>query len=242
MQRVPVLAAEEQLGVDPVLDHRRRAPLAGDQRVLIEVPPGVVGQVLRSAVGLPGAQHVEGVVVEQGDAARALVGVPGAEAGHEDPVRAAVQGVRAGIARRLGQLGRADRPDQLGLPRVRVGVVDVDVGGPQPGQQQVAALQPVGVVPGVRERAAARVPPEVVQLVSAGRQVGPADDLSVPGRRRVGVEHGERVGLLRRPVEGDHVGQLLGRRADRFGRTAVEGWVDVVTCGMTHLFSSSRFP
>jgi hypothetical protein len=75
----------------------------------------------------------------------------------------------------------------------------VDVRGPQPGQQQVAALQPVGVVPGVRERAAARVPPEMVQLVSAGRQVGPADDLAVPGRRRVGVEHGERVGLLRRP-------------------------------------------
>ena len=151
VQCVPVLAAQQQFGVDPVLDHRRGAPLAGDQRVLVQVPPGVVGQVLRSAVGLPGAQNVEGVVVEQGDAARAVRPLAAAEAGHEDPVRAAVQGVRAGVARLLCQLVRADRPDQRRLPGVRVGVVDVDVGGPYPGQQQVAALQPVGVMPGVRE-------------------------------------------------------------------------------------------
>jgi hypothetical protein len=141
-----------------------------------------------------------------------------------------------------GQLGRADRLGQGGLTRVRVGVVDVDVGGPQPGQQQVTPLQAVGVVPGVGERAAARVPPEVVQLVSAGGQVGPADDLAVPVRRRVGVEHGERIRLLRGAVEDDHVGELLGRGADGVRGAPVEGRVDVVACGMPHWLSSSRSP
>ena len=77
---------------------------------------------------------------------------------------------------------------------------------------------------------AARVPPEVVQLVSAGGQVGPADDLAVPVRRRVGVEYGERIRLLRGAVEDDHVGQLLGRGADGVRGAPVEGRVDVVAC------------
>src|SRR5215207_8396467 len=59
VDRVPVLLAQQQLRHDPVLDHRRTAPLAGDQHVLVEVPPGVVVEVLRPAVGLPGAQDVE---------------------------------------------------------------------------------------------------------------------------------------------------------------------------------------
>ena len=71
VQRMAVLLAEQQFRHQAVLDHRGGAPLAGDQRVLVQVPPGVVGQVLRSAIGLPGAQHVEGVVVEQRDPARA---------------------------------------------------------------------------------------------------------------------------------------------------------------------------
>src|SRR6266581_1063622 len=94
----------------------------------------------------------------------------------------------------------------------------------------------IGGVPGVGERAAAGVPPEMVQLVSAGRQVGPADDLAVLGRLRVGVEHGERVRLLRGAVEDDHVGELLGRGADGVRGAPVEGRVDVVACGMTHEF------
>ena len=56
---VAVLLAQQQLRHDAVLDHRRAAPLAGDEDVLVEVPPGVVVEVLRPAVGLPGAQDVE---------------------------------------------------------------------------------------------------------------------------------------------------------------------------------------
>src|SRR6185437_5585345 len=90
------------------------------------------------------------------------------------------------------------------------------------------------------ERAAARVPPEMVQLVSAGGQVGPADDLTVPVRRRVGVEHGERIRLLRGAVEDDHVGELLGRGAAGGRGAPVERRVDVMACGMLYVASPRR--
>ena len=67
VQAVAVLAVEQQLGLHPGLDHVRRAPLAGDHRVVAEVPPEVVVQVLLAAVDLPAAEHVEGVVVEHED-------------------------------------------------------------------------------------------------------------------------------------------------------------------------------
>ena len=132
VQRVAVLLAQQQLGHDAVLDHRRGAPLAGDRDVLVEVPPGVVGQVLRAAVGLPGAQHVERGVVEQRDPARPVVAVRAAEARQEDPVRAAVQGVRARVAGVRGQLLGVDRLEQLRRARVGLRVVDVDVAAAQP--------------------------------------------------------------------------------------------------------------
>ena len=67
--------AEQILGVEPVLDHRRRRPLGGDRDVLVQVPPDVVGEVLVAAVCLPGARDLEGVVVDQRDAAGAVVAV-----------------------------------------------------------------------------------------------------------------------------------------------------------------------
>src|SRR5882757_4096064 len=229
VQLVAVLVAQQQLRVDPVLDHRRGAPLAGDQRVALQVPPGVVGQVLRAPVGFPGAQHVEGVVVQQGDAAGAVIPVRPAEAGQEYAVRAAVQGVRAGVAGLAAQLVGGDCPDELGLGRVRLGVVDVDVRAAQPGQQQVAALQAVCavVVSLVHECAGAGIPTEMVQLVALGGQVGPADDLAVARRARVDIQHGQRIRLLPGPVEGDHVGELLGRGRGCITGAAVERRIGV---------------
>ena len=96
--------------------------------VLVEVPPGVVGQVLRAAVGLPGAQHVEGGVVEQRDPARPVVAVARrrGRSGRPRPGRS------AGCA---GASSRPSRPapsrsivlSSRGRARVGLGVVDVDV-------------------------------------------------------------------------------------------------------------------
>jgi len=113
---------------------------------------------------------------------------------------------------------------QPGRARVGLGVVDVDARAAKPGQQQEAALQAVlaHVVALVHQGAGAGVPPEVVQLVPAGGQLGPADDLRVVRRRLVDVDDAEGVGLLTGAVERDNVGQLLGRRRDRLCGAAVE--------------------
>ena len=52
--------------------------------------------------------------------------------------------------------------------------------------------------------------------------VGPADDLAVGLGVRVDVDHGHRVVALRGPVEGDDVGQLLGRSGGGVGGRPVE--------------------
>ena len=122
VELVAVLVAQQQLGLDAALDHVRRAPLGGDDRALVEVPPEVVGQLLRPAVLLPGALDREVLVVEQEDAAGPVaVGV--AERGDVDPVGAAVDRVRArvaGLARDLVGL------DDLGERRIVRVVLDVD--------------------------------------------------------------------------------------------------------------------
>src|SRR3546814_5837100 len=70
MKLVPVLAAEKQVRHEAVLDHVRRAPLAGDLGVAAQMPGKVVGQALRPAVDLPAPEDVEAVVVQKEDAAR----------------------------------------------------------------------------------------------------------------------------------------------------------------------------
>ena len=59
VQTAAVLAAEQQLGDQPVLEHVGRAPLAGHHGIVAEVPPQVVRELLRPAVHLPRPEHVE---------------------------------------------------------------------------------------------------------------------------------------------------------------------------------------
>jgi hypothetical protein len=226
VQPVAVLAAEQQLRDDAVLDHRWRGPLRGDRNVLHDVPPDVVGQVLVAAAGLPRAGDVEGGVVEQRDPARA-VRFAAAEAGHEHRARPAVHGVRPRVVGPLAELLGAQRLDQPGLGLVGLGVEHVQPGGPQARHDQVAPVA-VLVVPGRAERAGAGIPAEVVQLVAHAGQLGEPDDLGV--RRRVGVHvhHGERVGLVSGAGERREIGQLLGRGGGGFRRRAVERRVVVV--------------
>ena len=135
VQPVAVLVAEQQLADEAVLDHVRRPPLGRDHRAEVEVPPEVVGELLRPAVGLPLALDREVLVVEQEDAAGPVaVGV--AERGDVDAVGAAVDGVRAAVAGLARDLLGLDDLDELGLPRVILDVDDVDAGGAQAGDEQ----------------------------------------------------------------------------------------------------------
>ena len=53
---VAELTAEQILGVEPVLDHRRRRPLRRQHRVVLQMPPHVVGEELRSRGPAPTAR------------------------------------------------------------------------------------------------------------------------------------------------------------------------------------------
>ena len=130
MQAVAVLAAEQQLGLDAVLDHVRRAPLAGDQRVVAEVPPEVVGEVLRprSISQRPSTSKVSWSSMKMPPGA---IAVGRAERADVDAVRAAVDGVRPAVAGPLRQLLRLDGLDDLGLRGIGLGVDDVDARGAQ---------------------------------------------------------------------------------------------------------------
>ncbi len=93
MELVPVLASEQQLGIYTVLYHFRRAPFAGDQRVVPEVPPEVVAEVLRPPAFLSGAPDFEGLGVEHEDPSGPVT-VDRAESVHVDSVGTAVGRVR----------------------------------------------------------------------------------------------------------------------------------------------------
>ena len=226
MQPVAVLVAEQQLADEPVLDHVRRPPLRRDDGAEVEVPPEVVGELLRPAVGLPLALDGEVLVVEQEDAAGPVsLGV--AERGDVDPVRPAVDRVRAAVAGLAGDLVGLDHLHELGRARVVLDVDHVDAGAAQPGDEQVAALD-VRVRGPRAQRRGARVPAEVVELVAGVRHVDAADELAVRGRALLDVEHRDRVGLavaVRARVEGGDVGQRLLLRSGRLGGRGVEAGI-----------------
>ena len=118
-------AAEQVLGVQATLDHRRGRPFGGDDGVVVQVPPAVVAEVLVAAVALPGADDVEGVVVQQRDPAGAVVAVGAAEGEQEDAAWPAMDGVGPGVAGLSGQFLGLDGVDHAGVARVGPGVEHV---------------------------------------------------------------------------------------------------------------------
>ncbi len=226
VQLVAVLVAEQQLADEAVLDHVRRAPLRGDDGAEVQVPPEVVGQLLRSAVGLPLALDREVLVVEQEHAA-GPVALRVAERGDVDAVGAAVDRVRAAVAGLAGDLLGLDHLDELGLPRVLLDVEDVDPRGAQAGDEQVAALD-VRVRGPRAQRRRARVPAEVVQLVADVGHVEAPDERAVGRRALLQVEHGQRVRLavaVRARVERRDVRERLRRGGDRLAGRGVEAGI-----------------
>jgi hypothetical protein len=139
VEPVAVLVAQQQLADDAVLDHVRRAPLARDHRVEVEMPPEVVRELLRPAVDLPLALDREVLVVEQEDAAGPVAGGI-AERRDVDAVRPAVDGVRAAVPGLARDLLGLDHLHELRGARVVLDVEHVDPRRAQAGDEQVAAL------------------------------------------------------------------------------------------------------
>src|SRR2546422_8330511 len=134
-----VTALQQDVRVDAVLDHLRRAPLAGDHRVVAEVPPEVVGEILRAAVELPATPNLEGVVVDDEDATWAVTG-GGAEGADVDPIGPAVAGMRTAVAGAVCNLLRLDRLDDARRSRIGLRVDHIDARRADPGRQQVPAF------------------------------------------------------------------------------------------------------
>src|SRR5260370_36820933 len=70
MQAPAVFAAEQNFGNETVFERVGRAPLAGDHRVVAEMPPGIIAELLRSAVDLPAAERLETLPIHNKDAPR----------------------------------------------------------------------------------------------------------------------------------------------------------------------------
>jgi hypothetical protein len=136
--------AEQVLGVQAVLDHRRGRPLRGDHGVVVQVPPAVIAEVLLAPLLLPGSDDLEAVVVELGDPAGAVMAVGPAQVEQEAPPgpQWTVGAVRS---RPFASSSAVISWTSVGCPDPP-GVQDRGPGGPQAGDEQVAALQGLPVV------------------------------------------------------------------------------------------------
>ena len=98
MQPPAIFGAEQNFRDQAVLEGIGRSPLARDQRVVTEMPPGIICEMLRPAVDLPLAAHIERLVVHQEHAARSLA-LAVAQRRDIDAFRAAMHRVRAAYSR-----------------------------------------------------------------------------------------------------------------------------------------------
>ena len=216
VQPASIFAAEQDLRNEPVLERVGRSPFAGHHRVVAEMPPEIIGELLRAPVHLPLAEHVEAFGIEQEYAARRLaLGV--SERVHIDSLGAAMDGVHARIPGLFGDFLRLDDPDDLRISRIRLGVDDVQPGRPQPRHDEVAPfhmrVRRIGAKAG-----RAGIPAEMVQFVAGIRHVDLADDARVGRGFGVDIDHGYRIGFLAVRIEGGHIGQRFLRRLGRHSR------------------------
>ena len=196
VQLVAVLARQQQLGVHAVLDHVRRAPFGGDHRVVPEVPPEVVGQLLRAAVLLPLALQLERLRIHQEDAARTVAGRRPERA----PIHAvgtAMDRVGGGVAGLPDELLGLDHLHDLRLLRVGLRIEDVDPRRPDAGDDQVAPLH-VRVRRLRAQARAAGVPAEMVELVVPAGEVHLSDQPAKFRRLRIDVHDAHGVTLAGR--------------------------------------------
>src|SRR6266446_8668360 len=89
MHLMTVSALQEFFGHNAVLDLVGRAPFAGQQGVLSDMPPKVITQILRAAVHLPFSQNLKGEVIYKENASRSIP-VRSAQRADINPLRSAM--------------------------------------------------------------------------------------------------------------------------------------------------------
>src|SRR5687768_3273095 len=223
VQRVAILAREQQLRVDTARHHVRRPPLAGDHDVVTEVPCEIVREVLWPAVSLPAPPELERLVVEHEDAARSIP-VRAAECVHVDAVGTAVHGVRCGVSRLRDHLFTLNDLHEARVARVGRRVDDVDARAARSRHYEISTFH-VRIGRVCAEMRAAGVPAEMMQLVATVREIQLAHEPPVVARCRIGVDDTEGVLLSVLPGREERdVRQRLGwRLAGHPGRRIERG-------------------
>src|SRR5262245_35249358 len=178
---------------------------------MTQVPPDIVGQILRTPFNFPPAEHVEAFMIQQENSA-GTVAVWRTERTDIDRVRPAVDRVRAAVAGPFGQLFGFDHPHYTRPARVGFGIENVNARRAEPRNDQVAAFDMR--MRSIRtQRRATRIPSEVMQLIADRSDFGPTHHLRVGLRCRIEVDHTERIMLAILPggVEAHYVPELLAR-------------------------------
>src|SRR5712692_11090336 len=139
MQLVAVLAGQQELGVDAVLVHVGRTPLAGDHSVAAQVPPEVVSHVLRTTIQFPAAPDFERLWVHDEDAARAFA-FGRAERVEVYAIGPAVNRVRPAVTRAAHDRLSFDHLHDLRPARIRFCVDNVDARRSDPRYNQVSSF------------------------------------------------------------------------------------------------------
>src|SRR5580704_12396052 len=136
MQVVPVLSAEQQLGIHSVFNHVRRAPLASDGDVMAQMPGKVVAEILRTAIDLPSTERLE-VVVIQGEDSAGTIAARRAQSAQVDAVGPAVNRVRAAVTSPLLHVLWLDHFYNLRLLGIVLGVDHMDARRAKTGNNQI---------------------------------------------------------------------------------------------------------
>src|SRR3984893_15338292 len=125
VQLTTVLCAQKNFGNESVFESVRRAPFAGDECIVAEVPPRIIGELLWAAVDLPAPEDVKAFVIHQEDAAGRLA-FRVAEGRNINSIRTAIDRVWPRITGLLRDLFRFDHPDDCWSRRVGLGIEDVN--------------------------------------------------------------------------------------------------------------------
>src|SRR5437870_13370791 len=108
MHLMSIFAAEEEVRLQSVFDHIRRAPFATQQRVEPQMPPAIVRQKLWAPTHLPLTKDFERRTIEHENTARAFA--TGCSKGaNVNALRPAVNRVRTRIVSARENLPRVDR-------------------------------------------------------------------------------------------------------------------------------------
>ena len=129
-----------------------------------QVPPDVVGELLRSTIEFPSSRDVERFRIED-ERAAGSVAVGRAQRAHEDAVGSAVHGVRRCIARALNECLRLDHLHDSRLSRIGLRVENVNARRVDARHDQIPPLH-VRMRRVRAQAGAAGVPAEVMQLIA----------------------------------------------------------------------------